>query len=288
MGTVMNGKVWSGACVNGKVVSGLAKIGFVFYRKPVSTYKRRIMVGDNIAGKNIYSDVDFSDFDYIKSQSTSGNASSDVYIIYISGNYHIRHGYVSFFDRAYVRVQYYDSSGFLDVGGSAIIVMLGTGEIEENNKVVYLPNEAYDLIVQSVIDNQIYRKIFIEDKNIRPLKVGDKIVAGTKIYFNYPDNYYEQWPADGTYNDVIRVGGLGSFYHSRYSSGAMSIILDGFASFFHLSEYIYETDNNGNVSTNKSYVEFTQDEGEVTYVDTNYSHDAATKYILVDTTTLGA
>ena len=133
MGTVMNGNVWAGACVNGKVVSGLAKNGIVFYRKPVSTYKRRIMVGDNIAGKNIYSDVDFSDFDYIKSQSTSGSTSSDVYIIYISNNYHIRHGYVSFFDRAYVRVQYYDSSGFSDVGSSAIIVMLGTGEIEENN-----------------------------------------------------------------------------------------------------------------------------------------------------------
>lgn len=57
MGTVTNGKKWAGACVNGKVVSGLVKNSVVFYRKPVSTYKRRIMVGDNLKGLTIYNDM---------------------------------------------------------------------------------------------------------------------------------------------------------------------------------------------------------------------------------------
>ena len=42
--------------------------------------------------------------------------------------------------------------------------------------------------VMTVNDNQAYRHIYIEDPNIRPLQVGDKIVAGTKLYFNFPDN----------------------------------------------------------------------------------------------------
>ena len=56
MGTVMNGKKWAGACVNGKTVSGLAKNGVVFYRMPVSTYRRRIMVGDNLSNRTIFQD----------------------------------------------------------------------------------------------------------------------------------------------------------------------------------------------------------------------------------------
>ena len=56
MGTVMNGKKWAGACVNGKTVSGLVKNGVVFYRKPVSTYRRRIMVGDNLSNRTIFQD----------------------------------------------------------------------------------------------------------------------------------------------------------------------------------------------------------------------------------------
>ena len=272
MGTVMNGKKWLGACVGGKVVSGLAKNGIVFYRKSVSTYKRRIIVGDSLGGKDIYNDFPtgyYSTFPTGTNSFTTLVESNGARLIYENVNL----------------PEYIDiSSDEMLFGDSPYSYEDGEETISEKMTI-----DDYDTFdVTNITDNVSYRHLFIKDENIRPLKVGDKIVAGTKIYFNYPDNYYGQWPADGTYNDVIRVGGLGSFYHSRYSSGAMSISLDGFASFFHLSEYIYETDDNGNVSTNKSYVEFPQDEGEVTHVDTNYSHDAATKYILVDTTTLGA
>ena len=269
MGTVTNGKKWAGACVNGKTVSGLVKNGVVFYKKSSISYKRRIMTGDNLSGKTIFQDFPdgffLVDFSWDTSRVLINSNDIDIY-------------------------EKLDSMGFYEIycGGYSNLMYRCdvTGAMPTTKKDVKLGSYS-NAIVTEVNENEAYRHIFIEDKNIRPLKVGDKIVAGTKIYFNYPDNYYVQWPADGTYNDVIRVGGLGSFYHSRYSSGAMSISLDGFASFFHLSEYIYETDDNGNVSTNKSYIEFTEDEGEVTYIDTNNSHDAATKYILVDKTTLG-
>lgn len=274
MGTVTNGEKWAGACVNGKVVSGLVKNGVVFYRKPVSTYKRRIMVGDNLSYKTIYCDFPENYYQIISEEMGMGNQRrviiSDVQTTYIVEN----NLSPNFEVRVINGVQWQNN-----------IYNYQNGNLITNLTSLSLENFGN---VMTVNDNQAYRHIYVADTNIRPIQVGDKIVAGTKIYFNYPDNYYEQWPADGTYNEVIQVGLLGAFYHSRDSSGAMSIRLDFFDSFFGLSEYIYETDDNGNVSTNKSYVEFTQDEGEVTYVDTNYSHDAATKYILVDETTLGA
>ena len=283
MGTVMNGKKWAGACVNGKVVSGLAKDGSVFYRKPVSTHRRRIMVGDNLKGKDIFSTIPQGFWqNYVTSTEIINNVDYDL-VMFQNTNWN---DYIRFYtnknESLLPVVRLYDYGGI----PNEIYSYQADINKETNNSKTTHKNDK-DYIVSSIVENNVYRHLYIEDENIRPLKVGDKIVAGTKIYFNYPDNYYVQWPADGTYNDVIRVGGLGSFYHSRYSSGAMSISLDGFASFFHLSEYIYETDDNGNVSTNKSYIEFTEDEGEVTYIDTNNSYDAATKYILVDKTTLG-
>ena len=37
MGTVVNGNKWTGACVNGNIVSGLVKNGIVFYKKNIDT-----------------------------------------------------------------------------------------------------------------------------------------------------------------------------------------------------------------------------------------------------------
>ena len=42
--------------------------------------------------------------------------------------------------------------------------------------------------VTEVTDCQAYRHIYIEDPKIRPLKVGDALKNGTKLYFNIPDN----------------------------------------------------------------------------------------------------
>ena len=49
--------------------------------------------------------------------------------------------------------------------------------------------------VTEVTDCQAYRHIYIKDPNIRPLKVGDALKNGTKLYFNIPDDISERYTA---------------------------------------------------------------------------------------------
>lgn len=243
-------------------------------------YKRRIMVGDNLRNKVVYGDfkmgyyVTLMNADEEDSITCNNNRLDTVYE-YITSDY------------CSVDNNMHDSSSNLSL--YEYDATNGT-ELLNNNSLI---KNDKDYIVSEIIDNATYRHLFIKDPNIRPIQVGDRIVAGTKIYFTYPDNYYNQWAADGTYNDAVLIQ-LGineediykSFYHARYESGAMSVSLDFFDSFSGSSKYIYDTDDSGNVLTNISYVEFTQDEGEVTFVDP-YNFEKIIKHILVDTTTLG-
>lgn len=239
-------------------------------------YQRRIIVGDNLDNRTLY--FDFPD-DYVPvTTGTEGYA-------FISGDWS------SIWEQPYG-----------DDPMDTDILISGMGLL----RTIYEPKKPSEKLTETQIGNEeigeiysiedanaSYRHCYIEDSNIRPIQVGDRIVAGTKIYFTYPDNYYNQWAADGTYNDAVLIQ-LGineedvykSFYHARYSSGAMSVSLDFFDSFSGSSKYIYDTDDSGNVLTNISYVEFTQDEGEVTFVDP-YNFEKIIKHILVDTTTLG-
>lgn len=239
-------------------------------------YQRRIIVGDNLDNRTLY--FDFPD-DYVPvTTGTEGYA-------FISGDWS------SIWEQPYG-----------DDPMDTDILISGMGLL----RTIYEPKKPSEKLTETQIGNEeigeiysiedanaSYRHCYIEDSNIRPIQVGDRIVAGTKIYFTYPDNYYNQWAADGTYNDAVLIQ-LGineediykSFYHARYDSGAMSVSLDFFDSFSGSSKYIYDTDDSGNVLTNISYVEFTQDEGEVTFVDP-YNFEKIIKHILVDTTTLG-
>ena len=38
MGTVVNGNIWSGACVAGKEITGLVKNGVVFYKREICRF----------------------------------------------------------------------------------------------------------------------------------------------------------------------------------------------------------------------------------------------------------
>lgn len=257
-------------------------------------YKRRIMVGDNLYQVKISSDYPENFYEVFPNNpiqeifiNTSGGDMSfqTTVLNYSYGSLVIS----SFGDRL---KDWYESS-------SENVTTYGNQETIFGNSIPVSERNNYN--VTEIVNNensnsylaQAYRHLFIEDPNIRPIQVGDKIIAGTRIYFTYPDNYYNQWAADGTYNDAVLIQ-LGineedvykSFYHARYSSGAMSVSLDFFDSFSGSSKYIYDTDDSGNVLTNISYVEFTQDEGEVTFVDP-YNFEKIIKHILVDTTTLG-
>lgn len=176
MGTIINGNKWSGACVNGSVVSGLVKNGAVFYKKnQQELYKRRIMVGDNLKGKNIYPEFTTSSTDMF-----IDNRKQNM-IIFNDNN-----------DESIYLIQHTTSEGLCqDIIASIsnaeyVYRRIGVGNFKQNNITIF--NDK-DYFVTNIDDSlSSYRYLFIEDENIRPLQIGDKIINGTKLYFNFPDN----------------------------------------------------------------------------------------------------
>lgn len=181
MGTVMNGNIWAGACVNGKVVSGLVKNGIVFYRKPISVYKRRIVVGDNLSGKTIYQD--FPKNYYINNTSEWEQVSYPI-IIDARLNFGIRTNTLSTTPEAYVVV--FETR---EQGSSYLYKY--DGSKEEFNNILNL-GSSVSSTVRSISDGITYRHLFIEDENIRPLQVGDVITRNTRFYFTIPDDIFSK------------------------------------------------------------------------------------------------
>lgn len=174
MGTVMNGKKWAGACVNGKKVSGLVKNGVVFYKKYSISYKRRIMIGDNLSGKTIFQD--FSDGFFLV------DFSWDTSRVLINSND------IDIYEKL-------DSMGFYEIycGGYSNLMYRCdvTGAMPTTKKDVKLGSYS-NAIVTEVNENEAYRHIFIEDENIRPVQVGDVITRNTKFYFTIPDDIFSK------------------------------------------------------------------------------------------------
>lgn len=277
MGTVMNGKKWAGACVNGKTVSGLVKNGVVFYRKPVSTYRRRIMVGDNLSNRTIFQDFpdgfyksgmsDGEQFNLIESNNIN------IYEYYMGGSYNVYCG-----NRTNSNLLYrYD----LVFGRTMTKKDVTTG--------TYL-----NATVTEVNENEAYRHIFIEDENIRPVQVGDVITSNTKFYFTFPDDFKSFITSPILSSKLIIQldnSNTGFRVDDSYldSSAVMATIATTFG-YTPIRPFIYEYENDTNTllqngsyrinmeSNNKSF------SGTVTYIDKT---DSAYQHILVDTTTLG-
>ena len=278
MGTVMNGKKWAGACVNGKTVSGLVKNGVVFYRKPVSTYRRRIMVGDNLSNRTIFQDFpdgfyksgmsDGEQFNLIESNNIN------IYEYYMGGSYNVYCG-----NRTNSNLLYrYD----LVFGRTMTKKDVTTG--------TYL-----NATVTEVNENEAYRHIFIEDENIRPLKVGDIITDNTVFYFTFPDDFHvdiQSMTDENRDKNFIELDD-GSDYVMAYVVDEYRV--DFFTNYFSAQDYgvCYAYDRNTGIRINLSS-KLAKDitdpwgnpfTGTVTMVDKN---NEAYQHILVDATTLGA
>lgn len=265
MGTVMNGNVWAGACVNGKVVSGLAKDGSVFYRKPVSKYKRRIMVGDDLSARTIFQD--FPD-NFYKNDISYGSTRN----IVISNDVNV--------------YEYMNEGGFYEImcGNSYIYrydLISGTVFSKQDVNVGSYPNAN----VTAITENEAYRHLFIEDSGIRPFQVGDVISENTKIYFVIPDN--------------IGLSAINTMNPGKYTSNPVSFENNNVQIYGQISgstykvifkaskDYTIYSSNFTNVSSNLS--KFVPDSGTsfsatVSSINTDsYLYE----YILVDKTTLG-
>ena len=276
MGTVTNGKKWAGACVNGKVVSGLVKNGVVFYRRPVSTYRRRIMVGDSLGGKFIYSDFPTGYYSTFPSGTNSfttlveSNGTSLIYENIINSPEYIEITSDEML-RGNTPYQY-------DDGEETI-----TGEMTIDD---------YDTFnVTNITDNSSYRHLFIEDENVRPVQVGDVITSTTKFYFTFPDDFY------GYIENNISPGKRLKIVELDNSIGGKFISVEnyqGITSTFYLVAFFVNNSSTSdrhiyNYNTNSSLINKSNMtsafSGTVTNVNKN---NQSYQHILVDTTTLGS
>lgn len=164
-----------------------------------------------------------------------------------------------------------------------------------------IPTDTYSIAPRAVL----YRHFYIEDENIRPLKVGDILDIGTKLYFTIPDNINLDFNNLGNYyfGYVIRVGDSDGF-----PAGIWMFVKDGRAASneYQISIqteywdtelveiYSYNTDNN-TVNTNISEYTLTQYLGVVESTPETSSGSTSSEEIeeklfnniFVDITTLG-
>lgn len=153
-------------------------------------YKRRIMVGDVLANKTLY--ADFPD-NFVNMTDLSDGSDQDRGICrfnnsdtYASAPRRI----CEYTDRTN---EYGIYIGPSVLENSIYFYNLETNKLEVNKNKYKMSYKVQD--VTEVTDCQAYRHIYIEDPNIRPLKVGDALKNGTKLYFNIPDNITKLYSA---------------------------------------------------------------------------------------------
>lgn len=269
--TIFNGTELTNIYYNGTEISKMYCNGVLVFEKGPTVYKRRIMVGDNLKGKNIYSvfpkghwsnmEVSYGTYNYIISLE---NSDYGIYETLIFGPMDDIYRVASFGISDEYLYDYDVDSGIEDQKDSSF----------DSNS---------DYIVSSAVQaNSSYRCLYIEDPNIRPIQVGDKIINGTKLYFVVPDNFFD------TENGYFVIFSNGDFSIEFSSVGGTVYTVsqtfdffgeDGRGNFYNESICIIESDEISTVNTIGYYDLMTE---EITPDDGRFS-----KYILVDTTTLG-
>ena len=159
---------------------GIKRRSSIYY--PIKEYyKRRIMVGDVLGNKTLY--ADFPD-DFANKTDLNLNESERAFCIYNNsspGSYDV--GLLEYTDGAF---EYGICVGPTALRNNIYFYNIETNKLEVNKNEYKMSDKVQD--VTEVTDCQAYRHIYIKDPNIRPLKVGDVLKNGTKLYFNIPDN----------------------------------------------------------------------------------------------------
>lgn len=162
---------------------GIKRRSSIYY--PIKEYyKRRIMVGDMLTNKTLY--ADFPD-DFADKTDLNLNESERAFCIYNNsspGSYDVR--LLEYTDGAF---EYGICVGPTVLRNNIYFYNIETNKLEVNKNEYKMSDKVQD--VTEVTDCQAYRHIYIKDPKIRPLKVGDTLKNGTKLYFNIPDNITE-------------------------------------------------------------------------------------------------
>lgn len=271
-------------------------------------YKRRIMVGDNLTGKNIYFEpYDLNEFGNYCRNTYYKRADNMMDIIYLSIDEY-------FSDIVYQDIYTFEkenSSYCIDIP-SKISNLTNTRLYCYDNQGASISTNVFkiknniNVIVENIThrfpydnnapvgDETSYRAFYIEDENIRPLEVGDVIGPGTKLYFVIPDDAYIKD------SDELFLGGGKDRPFAFDSANLCGFSLSSGAGYHSnlilqtgetLAHNIYTGSEQDGLDHNESYFEWPSN-GKLytfkpdTYNQTLFDAWVNSKYILVDTRTL--
>ena len=159
---------------------GIKRRSSIYY--PIKEYyKRRIMVGDILTSRTLYADFPDNFVNIAELDGTYVDRSVFAYNNSSAGTLDTR--IREYLDDPYEYGIYVGATGY---GGTIYFYNLKTNELKVNKNEYKMSDTVQD--VTEITDCQAYRHIYIEDPNIRSLKVGDALKNGTKLYFNIPDN----------------------------------------------------------------------------------------------------
>lgn len=162
---------------------GIKRRSSIYY--PIKEYyKRRIMVGDVLAGRTLYADFPDDFINIVELDVTHADRSICEYNN--SSSTALGNQIHEYLDDPYAYGIYVEATGY---GETIYFYNLETNKLEVNKNEYKMSDTIQD--VTEVTDCQAYRHIYIKDPKIRPLKVGDTLKNGTKLYFNIPDNITE-------------------------------------------------------------------------------------------------
>lgn len=265
-----------------------------------SGYKRRIQVGDNLKNRNIYSDFS-ENFSNELINYYSGSSNSNIFISPVNSDTTIINKFHDIYGRTpagdTVRVEFSDEHVFY--------YLHTDGTVEINNNFSMSSNINYE-VGEVIEDSPTYRHIYIEDNKIRPVQVGDKIIEGTKFYFNFPDdlyinltNYKVDWiiKIENENGDIIGIAASTDEENrtiaARRKKHNVTGVYIGTVFYSHYTPFgttDKELEINSSHDIAKNILVDRQDStlylsGTVSEINTTYAD--VYKYILVDITTLG-
>lgn len=190
--TYFNGVELTDICYNNSKLLEMYYNGTLVFKKP-TIYKRRIMVDDNLKDKTIFiNPITDNVYQFLRDYIDNNPDTFYLSIITVENEAldpsYQKGGYCAIltYDTTGIEVNYEFYNGLLHP-----VNFLG-GDNENNmivNTNVEIPFNDNLSVVSDINDvNPVYRWLYIEDSNIRPIQEGDVITENTKIYFTWPDN----------------------------------------------------------------------------------------------------
>ena len=263
------------------------------FEKTKQVYKRRIMVGDNLSGKTVY-----QTFPQGYTLNTKRQLVGDTSFITTNAN------------------NFYFSKNAITGGFETIIGYSNINNIEDNNGILYQSHSSIenfhnlqfkdnsDIIITSIVDTSAvfktpsldpYRYLYIEDPNIRPIRIGDNLKNAT-IYLNIPDDAYNYTTEEiGFISATVDDNEILSFSSSHFTNGNELIsylYID--SAYDDPCKYSYDKETYDIVAGVHPYENYSDTNKSVIYLQTDtdiiVSNINESNYlyslILVDTTTL--